>query len=368
MKPLLKWPGGKAREIAQIYGLIPDYDRYIEPFFGGGALFFHLKPERAAINDTSGDLMEFYHLIQTQDEDFKRALLSYAESFHGILEYGRLHVTELLDVWSLLPNEEDAADSLAFLMEVWMPEIMAMFPSPIVLEEETFRAELEASLLDKLCRTKKNHQKNPFSPDDLAENLVTGLTSGYYLYFRSVYNDWNLGRISLPASQRAANFFFVRENCYGSMFRYNRNGEFNIPYGGMSYNKKDFLGKVQALFCQEAKDVFAGTDIHCKDFEQFLEDIQPTEHDFLFLDPPYDTEFSDYEGSAFTKLDQARLAVCLSKTKAKFLLIIKNTPYIENLYSKGFYIRRFDKQYTYNVRSRNDRAAEHLIITNYPFE
>ena len=90
------------------------------------------------------------------------------------------------------------------------------------------------------------------------------------------------------------------------------------------------------------------------------------ETDFMFLDPPYDTEFSDYEGNAFTKLDQARLAVCLSKTKAKFLLIIKNTPFIEDLYSNGFYIRRFDKQYTYNVRSRNDRAAEHLIITNYP--
>ena len=368
MKPLLKWPGGKAREIAQVYGMIPDFDRYIEPFFGGGAMFFHLKPEHAAINDTSGDLMEFYHLVQVQDEEFKKSLLSYAESFRGILEYGRLHVTELLDVWSLLPNEEDAKESLELLMEVWIPEIMTMFSYPIVLDEDKFRTELLESLLDKLCRTRKNHQKKPFSPEDLAENLVTGLTSGYYLYFRSVYNDWNLGRISLSADQRAANFFFVRENCYGSMFRYNRNGEFNIPYGGMSYNKKDFMGKVEALFREDTKKIFAGTDIQCKDFEEFLADIQPTEHDFMFLDPPYDTEFSDYEGNAFTKLDQARLAVCLSKTKAKFLLIIKNTPYIEDLYSKGFYIKRFDKQYTYNVRSRNDRSAEHLIITNYPFE
>ena len=368
MKPLLKWPGGKAREIAQVYGMIPDFDRYIEPFFGGGAMFFHLKPERAAINDTSGDLMEFYHLVQTQDEPFRQALTCYGESFRAIVEYGRLHVTELLDVFSLLPEEEDAKESLALLMEVWAPEILAMFSYPIVLDEEAFLKELESSLLDKLVRTRKNHAKKPFSPDDLAENLVTGLTSGYYLYFRSVYNDWNLGRVSLSAGLRAANFFFVRENCYGSMFRYNRNGEFNIPYGGMSYNNKDFMGKVDALFRDETKEVFAHTDIQCKDFEDFLQDLDLTEHDFMFLDPPYDTEFSDYEGTAFTKLDQARLAVCLSKTKAKFLLIIKNTPYIEDLYSKGFYIKRFDKQYTYNVRSRNDRSAEHLIITNYPFE
>ena len=368
MKPLLKWPGGKAREIAQVYGMIPDYDRYIEPFFGGGAMYFHLKPERAAINDTSGDLMEFYHLVQVQNEEFKQALLCYGESFRRILGYGRLHVSELLDVWSLLPDEEDAKDSLSMLMQVWAPEILAMFSFPIVMNEEKFLKELEDSLFDKLCRTEKNHKKKPFSPDDLAENLVTGLTSGYYLYFRSVYNDWNLGRIHLSAGLRAANFFFVRENCYGSMFRYNRNGEFNIPYGGMSYNGKDFMGKVEALFTDETKNLFAGTDIQCMDFEAFIDQQALTEHDFMFLDPPYDTEFSDYEGKAFTKLDQARLAVTLSKTKAKFLLIIKNTPYIEDLYSKGFYIKKFDKQYTYNVRSRNDRSAEHLIVTNYPID
>ena len=60
--------------------------------------------------------------------------------------------------------------------------------------------------------------------------------------------------------------------------------------------------------------------------------------------------------------------MALSKTPAKFLLIIKNTPFIEALYSQGFYIRKFEKQYSYNVRSRNDRAAEHLIVTNYPID
>ena len=139
MKPLLKWPGGKAREISEIYGMIPDFDRYIEPFFGGGALYFHLMPERAAINDTAGDLMEFYHLIRMGDEEFKRCLSCYADSFQSLLDYGRLHVTELLDVWSLLPNEEDAADSLSLLMEVWAPEIDAMFSHPIVLDMEKFR-------------------------------------------------------------------------------------------------------------------------------------------------------------------------------------------------------------------------------------
>jgi DNA adenine methylase len=97
-----------------------------------------------------------------------------------------------------------------------------------------------------------------------------------------------------------------------------------------------------------------------------MESLDLTEDDFMFPDPPYDTEFSDYEGKAFTKLDQARLAVALKKTKAKFILIIKNTEFIHSLYEQDFTILTFDKQYTYNVRSRNQRGAEHLIITNLP--
>ena len=39
MKTIIKWPGGKSREIEKIRNLIPDFDRYIEPFFGGGAVY-----------------------------------------------------------------------------------------------------------------------------------------------------------------------------------------------------------------------------------------------------------------------------------------------------------------------------------------
>ncbi len=369
MKPLLKWPGGKSREIAQVYGLIPDHQRYLEPFFGGGALFFHLQPKYAAINDTAKDLMEFYHMIRTQNLEFENDLKCYAQSFQGLLEFSRLQATSLLTVFDLLPEQEDHAKAmLTELFDEWFPSILGLFSQPLVRDPGLLRKELEADVWDKLLRTVKNHAARPFTPDDLLENLITGFASGYYLYFRSVFNDWQLGRIHMNPGQRAANFFFIRENCYGSMFRYNRRGEFNIPYGGMSYNNKDFAAKVQALFQPETAALFANTQIYCRDFEEFLEQAKPTKNDFIFLDPPYDTEFSDYEGNAFTKLDQARLAVALSKTPAKFLLIIKNTPFIEALYSQGFYVRKFDKQYTYNVRSRNDRAAEHLIITNYPID
>lgn len=364
MKPILKWPGGKSREVAQVSGLIPDFDRYLEPFFGGGAMYFHLMPQRAAVNDSCRDLMDFYRLVQAQDPALLACLTAYGRGFQSMLDLCRSRVTALLELLALLETGEDAAQAgLSALLDAWMPELLACISLP--LDAFAFRKELEAAVLDKLRRTARNQKKRPFSPDDLSENLITGFASGFYLYFRRVYNDWNLGRVSLPEAQRAANFFFVREYCYGSMFRYNAQGAFNIPYGGMSYNQKDFLGKVQAMFRPELAALLAGTELCCQDFEDFLAAVQPTERDFLFLDPPYDTEFSDYEGAAFTRLDHARLALCLSRTKAKFLLIIKDTPYINGLYSQGFHVQRFDKQYTYNVRSRNDRKAEHLIVRNY---
>lgn len=57
---LIKWPGGKSSEIKEFKELIPEYSRYIEPFFGGGALFFHLEPRKAIINDINKNLIDFY--------------------------------------------------------------------------------------------------------------------------------------------------------------------------------------------------------------------------------------------------------------------------------------------------------------------
>jgi len=367
LKPILKWPGGKSREIAQIYGMIPDHKRYIEPFFGGGALFFHLQPKSALINDNSRDLMFFYRQVKEQDSEMQACLTSYGTGFRAMLELCRSRVTSLLDIMELLSADEEAAKAaLSDLLDLWIPEIAALFSRAVIYDLAAFRSEMERSVWDKLVRTRDNHRKRPFSPEDLAENLVTGFSSGFYMYARQIYNDCSLEKKVLPDGKKCANFFFVREMCYGSMFRYNAKGEFNIPYGGMSYNRKDFSGKVQAIYTPEMKQLFAGTEIHCSDFEDFLNHAAPTKDDFIFLDPPYDTEFSDYEGTAFTRLDHARLALALSRTKAKFLLIIKDTPYISGLYSQGFYVQSFDKQYSYNVRSRNNRSAHHLIITNYP--
>ena len=67
------------------------------------------------------------------------------------------------------------------------------------------------------------------------------------------------------------------------------------------------------------------------------------------------------------KNDQKRLADYLIKEcKAKWMIVIKNTEYIHNLYNKKrLYITSFDKTYQVSFMNRNNKNVEHLLITNY---
>lgn len=362
---LIKWPGGKAREIKYIEHLIPKYDRYIEPFFGGGAMFFYLKPSLAVINDISSDLIDFYSLAKEQNPKFKSVLTAYSSIFDDLIVFCETHYDELLAIYGDIKQDNFNKDKLLNFVNAVFAGLDEDAVNILVLDNEAFKKQLYSNALDKMQRTIKNENRASFNAEDLKENLITGLTSGTYMYFRDVYNDILLKRnLTTSKEYRVANFYFIREYCYGSMFRYNGKGEFNIPYGGMSYNRKDFKAKINDIFCPGTKELFSETDIHCQDFEEFFSSIEISENDFMFLDPPYDTDFSDYEGKDFTKEDQRRLAGALKKTKAKFILIIKNTDFIYSLYDGFFNILCFDKTYTYNVRSRNERNVEHLIITN----
>lgn len=371
MKPLLKWPGGKSSEIRQFLGLIPDYDRYIEPFVGGGALYFYLNPEHAVINDISAHLMQFYELVQNQDPEFHKILGLYAQSFGALSQLCRKHYDKLLTLYKLyaFADEQGLKVQGLNLCKDTVRSI-ALDPavcSQLVLDAGEFAARMNESVEDKLLRTVRHNRKGKFSDKDLQENLITGFTSGYYLYFRDVFNEIEAGRLLCTKQYASANFYFVREYCYGSMFRYNKEGKFNIPYGGASYNRKDFSAKVERMFSPQVASLLARTVLKCEDFETMLAGMELTERDFMFLDPPYDTEFSDYEGKDFGRQDQERLAAYLRTTQARFLLVIKNTPFIFGLYEDAdFRILAFENRYVYNVRSRNDRIAEHLIITNIP--
>jgi len=67
VKPILKWAGGKRQILTSIKECLPiksKFNRYHEPFFGGGALFFDLEPKQGSINDINPRLMNFYKVVR----------------------------------------------------------------------------------------------------------------------------------------------------------------------------------------------------------------------------------------------------------------------------------------------------------------
>ena len=75
MKPFIKWPGGKDSELKYILPAKPKVIRnYIEPFLGGGAVFFAIKDDDVTgnfyLNDLSNDLINTYRFVKTRNEDF----------------------------------------------------------------------------------------------------------------------------------------------------------------------------------------------------------------------------------------------------------------------------------------------------------
>ena len=90
MMPFLKWPGGKRWFIPDHSELLPKkFGRLIEPFLGGGSVFFHLQPANAILGDTNAELINVYQAMKWRRKQLT-SLLTEHQSRHGKQYYYRL--------------------------------------------------------------------------------------------------------------------------------------------------------------------------------------------------------------------------------------------------------------------------------------
>ena len=259
MKSLVKWSGGKAREIKNFKSFYPDnYQRFIEPFVGGGAVFFDLEHKKNVINDVHVDLINFYQQIKNG--------------------YGN----DIYNLMSQYPNEEKV-----------------------------------------------------------------------YYFVRDEFKITN-------DIERAFVFFYLRKTCFRGMLRYNKKGKFNIPFG--RYKTYDY----EILKDKRYEELLKNTEIFNSSFENIFEKYNNSEN-FVFLDPPYDSVFTDYGYCQYDKENHIELANQFKQTKNKCLMVIGETPFINKLY-EGYIKTKYHKKYAFKIHS--GRVGEeidnyHLIITNY---
>jgi DNA adenine methylase len=274
--PFVKWAGGKAQLLSQFEPYFPTHLRcYVEPFVGGGAVFFHL-----------------YRL-------------------------GRLRGREVLLI-----------DSLEELINCY----------------RVVRDQVEA-LVAELGR----HEAGKTDRD-------------YYYQVRGW--DRQPGYAQRSDVERAARFVFLNRTCFNGLYRVNRRGEFNVPFG--RYRNPTIC---DAANLRAANYALQGVRLLAADFTRCLEEAQAGA--FVYLDPPYHplsetASFTSYTADDFGVEDQQRLAGVfgqLDRRGCQLMLSNSCTPFIEALYD-GY--EQVQVRASRPISARADRrgAIPELLVLN----
>ena len=371
LSPILKWAGGKEQELKYIHPAMPkNFNNYYEPFIGGGAVYFSIMANKLFINDKSHELIDLYNTIKKEDKLFFNIMNEIVYNWELLEKIVNNNAQEFINCYlNFSDNKTTELDIKNWIVEFVFKhseKFNGMLESNFNINLENFIKELNKNLVSKTKRMKKIElEKGKLPNQDILDNIESAFKSAFYMHFRHLYN--NIGKYNIEKSKEVAIFFFIRNFAYSGMFRYNKSGGFNVPYGGIGYNRKNLVKKLNYLQSKELIGHLKNTKITNLDFGEFFIQNKPKKDDFIFLDPPYDSEFSAYAKNEFTKDDQIRLAnYLITECEAQWMMVIKNTDFIFDLYDKeNINISTFDKKYMVSFQNRNNRNAKHLLIRNY---
>lgn len=234
IRPILKWAGGKTQLLSALASHIPsNFSRYVEPFIGGGALFFALQPEHALISDSNPELVNLYQQVANDVEAVIRCLKDYENTREMFYD-------------------------------------------------------------------------------------VRG-------------QDWQ----RLAPCEAAARMIYLNRTCFNGLYRVNRKGKFNVPFG--NYRNPSICDEKNL---RAAAEVLKRAEIVCCDFSKVLGGMV-RRGDFVFLDPPYVPvgkwgDFKRYTKEQFSNDDQVRLSQAVEEIHRNgvwAVLTNSNHPFVHKLYS-----------------------------------
>lgn len=270
-QPFLKWAGGKRALLAEILKRLPsgEIPLYIEPFLGGGAVFFALaragRVQRAILNDRNPELIHAYRMVKEQPKALIQAIYKWKHSEKVYYDVRRLK----------------------------------------------------------------------FDKDNRSHDIP-----------------------------RAARLLWLNKTCYNGLYRTNKNGDFNVPFG--RYQNPRLVDEENLYRCSEA---LQNVDLHESDFDEVMSLAGPGS--VVYCDPPYSpmsktASFTRYDGARFGVEEQARLTASFKALAARGafgLLSNSCTEETRHLYADlpkdEVFVRR-------NINSRGDRrgrVAEFLVKT-----
>jgi DNA adenine methylase len=174
----------------------------------------------------------------------------------------------------------------------------------------------------------------------------------YYAH-RETFNRLVTGRGSGTA-KAAQLFYYLNRTGYNGLCRFNRRGEFNVPFG----RYQDI--RYRRDFC-EYSPLLSRWRFTNVDFQDLV--LKPG--DFVYADPPYDVEFRQYAAGGFEFAEQERLAVWLSRHPGPVVLSNQATPRILELYADlRFTLRELDAPRAISCTGDRRPAREVLATRN----
>ena len=151
----------------------------------------------------------------------------------------------------------------------------------------------------------------------------------FFLKIRDEYNTDKLDNVN-----KAAHLIYLNKTCFNGLYRVNKKGLFNVPFG---QNKK-FIVNEEGLLA--ASQLLKHTKIKNADFESVLKYAK--RGDFIYFDPPYyplakGSDFTSYTKENFLEKEQKKLADIFEQLDRRGCLLMlsnSNTKFIRNLYKK----------------------------------
>ena len=172
----------------------------------------------------------------------------------------------------------------------------------------------------------------------------------FYYRSRERFNEL-LKTGKAQTAEAAGLFYYLNRTGYNGLCRFNSNGGFNVPFGtyaNINY-KRDF---------SDYKDTFANWTFTSADFEK----IAVNNSDFIYADPPYDVEFTQYSKGGFDWDEQERTAEWLSKHKGPVVLSNQATPRIVKLYRSLKFTIRFIPNAPRRISCNGDRSPAREVL------
>ena len=263
-KPFVKWVGGKRQLVNEIHKRIPlNFNRYYEPFIGGGAVFFSNGFNKAIISDVNQELINAYNVIKE-------------------------------------------------------------------------------------------------NVDNLIISLKKHLYNEEYFYELRKKDTSDLSNI-----ERASRFIYLNKTCYNGLYRVNKKGKFNVPFGKY---KSPLICDEENLKAVNYKLI--KTKILCTDFEKSV--LTAKENDFVYFDPPYmplssTSYFVGYSKNGFAYNEQLRLKNVYKKLSEKGVYCMLSNSYtneVKELYSE-YNIDTVKATRVINSKANGRGKIKEVIITNY---